>query len=365
MIKVEDAGGEAGVTGSQATGEDSRNQAYKQVIKIHPEKSKKVTGEGSSTRTPEESGSLVPLEDCQLRAETSGEKPEQVNCSPKSAITPAKLGGGESRGEGADHEIQLESSALCSDGPLAELGEGFGGPKEEEKVEKESRAEKGYQVGLLEGQGTPGGTLTPPEPTPWADLEGQGLKKEALTPQGAEGGRAGRGKEKSLLEKLLDKAKEMEKKMVVVKEKTPSRKRKKTKQEEEEEQRRMVEQKRMRKVMDRWRRKETPDIDIVEPEKLTVRDVIVVDDGTEVTRQEDEVEKSTVQMARDRFLKLSKNQEDSFKVWKEKRVKNKEIDRSALASINNDMCISSMREGEGGADDRGEKLIGGGAVGPR
>ena len=157
----------------------------------------------------------------------------------------------------------------------------------------------------------------------------------------------------------------MEKKIVVVKEKTPSRKRKKTKQEEEEEQRRMVEQKKMRKVMDRWRRKETPDIDIVEPEKLTVRDVIVVDDGTEVTRQEDEVEKSTVQKARDRFLKLSKNQEDSFKVWKEKRVKNKENDRSALASINNDMCISSMREGEGGADDRGEKLIGGGAVGPR
>ena len=198
-------------------------------------------------------------------------------------------------------------------------------------------------------------------------MEGQGLKKEALTPQGAEGGRAGGGKEKSLLEKLLDKAKEMEKKIVVVKEKTPSRKRKKTKQEEEEEQRRMVEQKRMRKVMDRWRRKETPDIDIVEPEKLTVRDVIenVVHDGIEVTRQEDEVEKSTVQKARDRFLKLSKNQEDSFKVWKEKRVKNKEIDRSALASINNDMCISSMREGEGGADDRGEKLIGGGAVGPR
>ena len=40
-------------------------------------------------------------------------------------------------------------------------------------------------------------------------------------------------------------------------------------------------------------------------------------------------------------------------------------DRSALDSISNDMYISSMRDGEGGADDRGEKVIVGGAVGPR
>ena len=38
---------------------------------------------------------------------------------------------------------------------------------------------------------------------------------------------------------------------------------------------------------------------------------------------------------------------------------------SALNSINNDMYIHSMRDGEGGADDRGEKAIVGGAVGLR
>ena len=169
-------------------------------------------------------------------------------------------------------------------------------------------------------------------------------------------------KERSLLERMQDKAREMEKKMVV-KEKTPSRKRKKTRHEEEEEQKRMVEQKRMRKVMDRWRRKETPGIEIVEPDKLTVRNV--VEENFVVVKNGVEEEKSTVQKARDRFMKLSKNQEDSFKVWKEKRVRNQENDRSAPDSITNDMSISSVGDGEGGAVERGEKLIVVGAAGLR
>ena len=43
---------------------------------------------------------------------------------------------------------------------------------------------EGRQVGLLEGQGTVKGTLTPPEPTPRLNLEGQGTTPGTLTPQG-------------------------------------------------------------------------------------------------------------------------------------------------------------------------------------
>ena len=72
-----------------------------------------------------------------------------------------------------------------------------------------------------------------------------------------------------------------------------------------------------------------------------------------------------MQKARDRFMKLSKNQEDSFKIWKEKRVRNQENDRSAPDNINNDMPISSVGAGGGGAVESGEKSIVGGAVGLR
>ena len=96
----------------------------------------------------------------------------------------------------------------------------------------------------------------------------------------------------------------------------------------------------------RWRKKETPRIENVEPNKLTVKNVV---ENVVVVENDVEEEKSTVQKARDRFMKLSKNQEDSFKVWKEKRVRNQENDRSAPDSITNDMSIPRVGDGGGGA----------------
>ena len=53
-----------------------------------------------------------------------------------------------------------------------------------EAGQEEGAGGEGLQVGLLEGQGTAKGTLTPPEPVPGSTLEGEGTTNGTLTPQG-------------------------------------------------------------------------------------------------------------------------------------------------------------------------------------
>ena len=55
-------------------------------------------------------------------------------------------------------------------------------------MEKEGRVEKDYQVGLLEGQGTPEGTMTPPRAYTLGRLGGPGTQKRGPNPPRSRGG---------------------------------------------------------------------------------------------------------------------------------------------------------------------------------
>ena len=317
------------------------------------------------------------------QAEAQGEKPDWINKSPESKITLEKLGEGEKGGEKAYDEICKESSASQYEGPQAEQGEGAEavlgegedesqvgllegqgtsegtltppeptpgivlegqgqvpgaltpqcrdtgdgiGDKEENEPGKhpgEEEGAEGNQVGLLEGQGTSKGTLTPPEPVPRVSLEGQGTRTGTLTPRGKRGKKGvvmdcQEPKVKSLMDRMREKARVMEEKNMAVK-KSPARKRKKTDVGEDDDAEMVEERKKMRNVLENWMVKKKPqEVENVDNDKMTVEDgektveskVVVVDE--KVTRKKNKAELSAVQKAKEKFSLLAKDRGDSF-----------------------------------------------------
>ena len=394
------AGGENCREGD-SSGREAGNQVPTVDRKVKKgEKGKKIARKKLDTgqQVPRKAGNQAPWENCQgeedqeeakakspvehqPQAEAEGELPEGDNYSPQPISTPAKLGGEGVGGEEADYETYPGSSAFLSDGPQAVPGEEAGGEAGGAGGDQNQRSGgEDCQGGLLEGQGTYKGTLTPPEPAPGVHLEGKGLEKEALTPQEAGGWEGGgeRGcetpKTKTLLDRMREKAKVMEEKnkeleeMNKVKKKTPARKRK-IEVEEDEDPRRRIEQDRMKRMLERWKKKEHVN-DVDSDKTVTNLTVTVVDDVVDqnTTRKKNKVEKSTVQRGLDRFSMKSGDGEDSFKVWKEQRKRRteqnraKEKDRSGPPIIDNNCFGRSMGEGEGAADDRGDQAIVGGAA---
>ena len=116
-----------------------------------------------------------------------------------------------------------------------------------------------------------------------------------------------------MMKRMRRKVKVMEGQILEVR-KIPLMKRKKGKDVD------MEEQNKMRRVMERWRRKEALNKVDDKPDDggngENVEDVKTV----AVAVVDKKKEKSVVQRAKDKFVKMSQNKEDTFKQWRERRL---------------------------------------------